>query len=396
MDKQDNNEIPYVEVFNGIDFKGLIRKLMDEYKVILKWCGVAAILALIVGFSIPKKYTVVSRMSLETSSGGVSTGGTLSSLAGLAGINLGSLTSSGDVMSPELYPEILSSTPFVLELFPKTVQFKDKKGQHDISFYEYVRDYMKKPWWNAVIRFPATALGWTLGLFQPKEDKKESESEELDFSAMDPSHLSMEQFGVAGEIRNNIVWSVDKKTSVIRLSASAQNPDVAMQISGDIIKLLQEYLINYRTEKARRDLDYYQQLYDEAKADYYSIQQRYASFLDRNQSIITQRGKAEQDRLRNEMQLSYSLYTSCSQQVQAAKAKVQLDTPVFNVIDPPQYPFMGKPRKIILLVAFIFFGAILSALWILWLRDAIASLRRDDKKEESATDAAPKEEESQA
>ena len=381
MDNQDKNKIPSVEVFDGIDFEGMIRKLMDEYKVILKWCGVAVILALIVGFSVPKKYTVVSRMSLESSSGGVSSGGSLSSLAGLAGINLGSLTSSTDAMSPELYPEILTSTPFVLELFPKTVKFEDRKGEHVITYYEYVRDYMKKPWWNAVIHFPMDALGWVIGLFQPKKDKVKEAEKEFDFANIDLSHLTMGQFAVAGEIRRNIAWSVDKKTSVIRLSASAQNPDVAMQISGDVIKLLQDYLIEYRTEKARRDLDYYQQLYDEAKTDYYKTQQRFADFQDRNQSLITQRGKAEQERLRNEMTLSYSLYTSCSQQVQAAKAKVQLDTPVFNVIDPPQYPFFGKPRKVTLIAAFVFFGAILSALWILWGRGAIASLRRKDKKE---------------
>lgn len=382
--KEQNREIPYVQEFDGIDFKALFRKLFREWKVILKWCGVAVVLALIVGYSIPKKFTVTSRMSLESSSGSGG-GGTLSTLAGMAGINLGSLTSSSDLISPDLYPEILSSTPFALELFPVPVEFKDKKGEMiKISYYEYVRDYMRTPWWNAVIHAPSTVLGWVLGLFSKKTGQEEADiADEFDFSRIDPHNLNLEQAGVAGGIWKAITWSVDKKTSAIRLSVSAQNPDVAMQVSEAVVSLLQQYLTNYRTEKARRDLEYYEQLYEEARVDYFQAQQRYADYLDSNQSVIMQRGRAEQDRLRNEMSLAYSLYSSCAQQVQTAKAKVQFDTPAFNMIEPPRVPLDGKPSKKILLFLFVFFGAILSSLWILWGKDAWADLVRKDEEDKA-------------
>jgi len=384
-EKDKFNEIPQVQEFDGIDFRALFRKLVKEYKLILKWCGVAAILAIIAGFSIPKEYTVTSRMSLESGSTGTSTGGTLGTLASMAGINLGSIGGASDIMSPDLYPEILSSTPFVLELFPTQVQFEDKKGEHTISYYEYVRDYIRKPWWNAVLHAPGRILSWFLGLFVHKDPNEAARNEEgeLNFEQMDPSNLTMEQVGVGAEMRQRIAWSVDKKTSVIRLTVKAQNPDVAMQASGAVIQLLQKYLTDYRTEKARRDLAYYEQLYDEAKAEYYEVQQRYANFVDRNQSLITQRGRADQDRLRNDMNLAYSLYNSCAQQVQGAKAKVQLDTPVFNVIDPPQTPFFGKPRKSVLLFLFVFLGVIFSSLWILWGRDAWKDLFKKDEDAEA-------------
>lgn len=50
-------------------------------------------------------------MTLAPESGGKSGGGSMGALAAMAGINLG--TSSGeDALSPELYPDIVSSTPF--------------------------------------------------------------------------------------------------------------------------------------------------------------------------------------------------------------------------------------------------------------------------------------------
>lgn len=381
---EQNREIPYVQEFDGIDFKALFRKLFREWRVILKWCGVAIVLALIVGFSVPKKFTVTSRMSLESSSGSGGGGGTLSALAGMAGINLGSLTSSTDAISPELYPEILSSTPFALELFPLPVEFKDRKGETlKMPYYEYVRDYMRKPWWNAVIHAPSAVLGWFLGLFVKKTEKDDAASGIFDIALVDPRNLTLEEAAVTGDIWKSISWSVDKKTSAIRLSVSAQNPDVALQVSEAVVSLLQQYLTDYRTEKARRDLAYYEQLYEEAKTDYFRAQQRYADFMDRNQSIITQRGRAEQDRLKNEVSLTYSLYTSCAQQVQTAKAKVQFDTPAFNMIEPPHVPLTGKPSKKILLAVFIFVGALLSMLWILWGRDAWADVTRKDEEDKA-------------
>ena len=76
---------------------------------------------------------------------------------------------------------------------------------------------------------------------------------------------------------------------------------------------------------------------------------------------------AEQDRLKNEMDLAYNLYNTCAQQVQMAKAKVQQETPVCVVVEPPTLPTQpSKPSKMLTLVAFVFLGACLSAVWVLF------------------------------
>lgn len=356
------------EDYDEIDIMELLRKLLKEWKLILKWCGIAAVVGLVAGFSIPKEYSVNSELAPEIVSRSASS--SLSSLASMAGINLSSV-STADAVYPDLYPDIVSSTPFVVELFPVQVDFKNRKEELRTDYYTYLKDYTRNPWWNKVIKAPMKALGWFMGLFREKEEPVEG------FAELNPSALTKEQEGIAKAIRQSVTLTVDKKTSVISLAVSAQDPRVAARISEEIITRLQTYVVNYRTEKSRKDLSCYEDLYEEARADYYEAQQRYASYVDRNQGVVLQRVRTEQERLQNEMNLKYNLYNSCAQQLQAAKAKVQLETPVFAVIKPPQVPLQrSKPSKAKILVIFVFLGGVVAAVWILWGRDFIAGLKK--------------------
>ena len=367
---EDNRPLYDEEEYDEIDLMELVRKLLREWKLILKWCAVAVIVGLVIGFSIPKEYTSTSKLAPEaaprTSSGG------LGSLASLAGINLGSI-GTADAFYPELYPDIVTSTPFVVDLFPVPVKTKDV----ETDYYTYLRDYTRSPWWNAVIKAPFKALGWFMGLFREKTVQVEG------FAALDPARLTDEQATIASAIRNNVNLSVDKKTSIISVVVTAQDPLVAKCICDEVISRLQTYITTYRTQKARRDLAYYEHLYSESKEAYFNAQQRYAGYVDRNQGVILQRVKTEQERLQNEMNLNYQLYNTCAQQLQAAKAKVQQETPVFTVINPPQVPLKrSKPSKVTILVACMFLGAVLAAVWVLWGRDGVASLKKKDEEPE--------------
>ncbi len=362
------------EEYDEIDIMELLRKLFSEWKLILKWCGIAAVVGLVIGFSIPKQYTVTSKLAPETVA--KTGGGSLGSLASLAGINLGSM-STADAVYPDLYPDIVASTPFVVELFPVQVQFKYKKEKRSTDYYTYLAEYTRTPWWNTLLSIPPQVIGWVMNKLRGEEESEEGST------GVNPSELTLEQEIVAKVIRASISLSVDKKTSVLSLTVTAQDPKVAAKISQEVIDRLQTYVANYRTEKSRQDLAYYESLYQEAKEAYFTSQQRYAGYVDRNQGVILQRVKTEQERLQNEMNLNYQLYNTCAQQLQAAKAKVQQETPVFTVINPPQVPLKrSKPSKVTILVACMFLGAVLAAVWVLWGRDGVASLKKKDEEPE--------------
>lgn len=363
-DKMQNTS-PQLPEEQEIDLIELAQKVWAERKLVFKVCGIAALIGLVVAFSVPKEYSTEVTLAPETA--GKSGGGSMGALAAMAGINLGS-SAGEDALSPELYPDIVSSTPFLLELFD--VNVKDQKGRIDTTLYAYLDEHQRAPWWSAVISAPFKALGWTLSLFRDKEEVMKNVK-------ADPFRLNRDEARVATALSKRISVSVDKKTGVTTLIVTMQDPLISACLTDTVMHCLQNYITDYRTNKARHDLAFTEKLYKEAKADYTDAQQKYANFVDANQNIIMLSYRAEQERLQNEMNLAYSVYTQVSQQLQMAKAKVQEITPVYTVVQPATVPLRAaKPNKVMILIGFMFLAGVGSVGWILFVKDLLKGWKK--------------------
>ena len=352
----------------------LAQKVWAERKLVFKACGIAVIVALVVAFSIPKEYATSVTLAPET--GGKSVSGGIGALASMAGISLGA-SSGEDALSPELYPDIVSSTPFLINLFD--VRVKSEEAEVDTTLYAYLKEYQRSPWWSAVTSAPFKVLGWTMSLF------RDEQPEEGD-AKLDPFHLTKEESGIAKALGSRLAVSVDKKTGVTTLTVTMQDALISASLTDTVMHSLQNYITDYRTNKARHDLAYMEKLYDEAKQDYTEAQQKYAQFADANLNISRLVYRAEQERLQNEMNLAYQMYTTVSQQLQMAKAKVQEITPVYTVVQPATVPLRAaKPNKLMILVGFVFLAGVGSVGWILFVKDFI----RNWKKSEAAAQPEP-------
>lgn len=357
-----------------IDLIELAQKVWAERKFVFKACGIAVIVALVVAFSIPKEYATSVTLAPET--GGKSVSGGIGALASMAGISLGA-SSGEDALSPELYPDIVSSTPFLINLFD--VRVKSEEAEVDTTLYAYLKEYQRSPWWSAVTSAPFKVLGWTMSLF------RDEQPEEGD-AKLDPFHLTKEESGIAKALGSRLAVSVDKKTGVTTLTVTMQDALISASLTDTVMHSLQNYITDYRTNKARHDLAYMEKLYDEAKQDYTEAQQKYAQFADANLNISRLVYRAEQERLQNEMNLAYQMYTTVSQQLQMAKAKVQEITPVYTVVQPATVPLRAaKPNKLMILVGFVFLAGVGSVGWILFVKDFI----RNWKKSEAAAQPEP-------
>lgn len=368
---------------SDIDIMEYVRKLLKDWKFIAKWCAVAAVVGVVVALSAVSTYTVTSKMAPEVS--GKSSGSSLSSLASLAGINLGSISTS-DAISPELYPDIVSSAQFLTELFNMPVKAVYKRDSIECNYYEYLVNCQAKTWYGPIISFPGKALGWCFSIFGPKEEKLPKGFKSL--GPVDPSNLTKIQEKVVEGMRKNISVTVDKKTYTITLTVTDQTPLIAAQLSQTIIDNLVEHITIYRTEKARKDLTYYEQLYDEAQSDYFDAQQKYAVYVDANQGLVRQSVMTEKERLQNEMNLKYQLYNSCAQQVQMSKAQVQRETPVCATILPPTVPSKDNESGAKTLAIFIFLGLCISCVWVIWGREWIVKLKEEIKSESGSDEKA--------
>ena len=348
-----------------IDLLELAGKIWADRRLVLKWCGIAVVVALVVAFSIPKEYTTTVMLAPEVEGGSRSLGG-LSALAGMAGINMGSGESS-DALYPDLYPDIVSSVGFTTELF--NVPVKDAEGELDTNLYTYLKEEQRSTWWSAIISFPFKCLGWVMSLFKEEEEGTDG--------GVNPFQLTKDEDGVVKALNERIAVSVDKKTSLISLSVTMQDPLISATMTDTVMAKLQDYITEYRTNKARHDLDFTQKLYDEAQKKYYDAQQAYADYVDMNQNISLRSVQTRQERLQNEMNLAYNLYNQTAQQLQLAKAKVQENTPVYTIVQAATVPLKAsKPSKLMILVGFVFLAGVGSVGWILFGRNIWTSLKQ--------------------
>ncbi len=371
IDENEYEEIPY-GTSKPIDFRGLLLKIAHGWKTIVIWMLVAGAIGVFIGFCSPKVYTVTSKLSPELSYR--STSGNLSSLASLAGVNLNSLSGNTDAFRPDLYPEIIESVPFIVDLFELPVSVVEKKDTISTNYYDYMLNYQKKAWWTTVMGWPFDLLNWVKSLFSPDEEADEDPTHPV----VDKYHLTKHQYNVYKAVKKNISTTVDRKNYMLTIAVEDQSKIVAADISQLIIDNLTRYITEYRTEKARKDLAYYQEIYDEAKDDYTAKQREYARYYDANQGTVSRLSQVRQQQLQNEVNLKFQVFSTASQQLQLAKAKVQQETPVLACLQPPTVPLKGKPSKLSLLVTYMFFGLFLSFIWLLWLKDWIKGLKKQD------------------
>ena len=348
-----------------IDLMELAKKLWNGKKTILKSCGWAVLISLVVGFSIPKEYTTTVTLAPE-SSGGNRSGGGLSALASMAGINMGG-SQGADALSPTLYPDIVKSIPFAVEMLD--VKVKDIDGELNTTVYEYMKEHQKSPWWSYIISAPFKALGWIVSTIKGEEDDEEDKG-------INPFKLSKEQSGIISALVKKISVSEDKKTSVISLSVTMQDPLISATLTDTVMVKLQQYITEYRTNKAKKDLEFTEKLYNESMENYHRLQQEYADYMDKNQGITMNKAKVQQERMRNEANLAFNVYNQTAQQLQIAKAKVQEVTPVYTVVQAPTVPIKAsKPSKPMILIGFVFLAGVASCGWILLGKDLVESFK---------------------
>ncbi len=351
-----------------IDLMAMFTKAWNKRKWILKMCGVGLLVGVVVALSTPKEYTVTTTLAPETTGTSSSSSG-LGALASMAGINLGSSVTGTDAIGPTFYSDIVASTPFLVDLF--SIRVKDDEAGIDETLYEYMRDDQSRPWWSYLS--PGKLIGSVMSLFRSKEDPSES--------SIDPQRLTRKQAGVATAISDKITVENDK--TMISISVSMQSAEISAQVADSVTSKIQQYVTDYRTNKARKDLEYTEKMYAEAEEDYRAKQSEYARFVDANQNIIMQSFLTEQERLQNERDLAYNVYNTVAQQLQAAKMRVQETKPVFAVIQTATVPLVpSKPRKTLIVVAFIFLAFVGSAGWVVYGKDVYEDLRRHLKSEE--------------
>ncbi|MBO5611591.1 MAG: chain-length determining protein [Prevotella sp.] len=333
-----NNEV--------IDLKKVVRKIINRRSVFYKTLPIVFVISCIYIFFQPRYYQTGLSLAPETDNS--MGGGSLSSLASSFGFDIDQMQTS-DAISPLLYPDLLEDNGFAFKL--SKIKIRTSDGEIDTDYYDYLKNYQKHSPWGV-------PFNWIKSLFPKDKDNKDGKKNEFN-----PYNLSRRDNDLINKLRSNITISVDKKTAIINISVKDQDPLVCKTVADSVRIKLQQFITEYRTNKARIDLNYYEKLASNAKQEYERARQLYGNYADANTDVILQSFRSKQEDLENDMQLKYNAYTTYSTQLQAARAKVQERTPAFTMIKGAAVPIKpAGPKRMFFVIGmlfFAFFGCIL-------------------------------------
>lgn len=355
MDEENKNTVEQKQ--SSFDFRKLFKDLLKHKWLYIIVMAVTLVVVAIFAKALPNYYICTVKLAPELSSGKKSTSG-LAAMASSFGINLP--TNSTEALYPTLYPELVNSVDFKTSLFPIPVTIEGKKkgeANRTMPYYDYLKNEQKKVWWKEVLAAPRKLLGKLRS--KGGDEKKEN--------LINPFRLTPEQAAVVVTINNKVQCNVDNKTMVITISVTDQDPVICATMADSVKRHLQEFITDYRTTKARVDLEYNKKICEEAKERYEKARAAYAGYADANQNVILQSVRQREIALENEMQIQYNAYMQAAAQLLQAEAKVQEETPAFTTLRSATVPILkaGPNRfKICLIWVYIAFMAVTA--WVIY------------------------------
>lgn len=356
---QDNiNNMP-VEEEEGIDIMALIKQLWEGRKTVIIWTSVFIVLGLVAALTMKRTYSVSTVMVPQLNS---SKNSSLSSLASLAGFDLGSVN-TGSELSPLIYPQIVNSVPFRMELMNTPLHYS--KCDTLISMFDYsLSDYAKPSAFGAFFdglkKYTIGLPGIIMSALKGKEEpvvlpEGESGSE----GGTKLLVITEDEENVLKDLNANVNLSVDKKEGYVTMSVKGSEPLQTAELAIRAQQLLQDEITRFRIEKSQSELDYIQARYDEIKKETEYYQEQLARITDRSQSVTSTRDRIERDRIQTKYNMTSSIYSELAKQLEQAKMQVKKDTPVFTVVQPVTVPNKPANSRAKTLIVWTFLGFVL-------------------------------------
>lgn len=350
-----------------IDIVAIVKKVIKDKWSLLVFFIIFAVLGVAVALMTPRTYSTDVVVAPELSSGSMPEG--LSDIASMVGVDLNNGNkSSVDAIYPQIYPDVISSNDFIVQLFNIPVTTEGAKNSK--TYFDHITKDAKMGFWD----YPKTWMG---NIVKKITGKKDTTNLADASTVIDPVHLSKVQSDIRDAIRSQVTCVVDKKTNVITITAKDFDRFVSAEVADTVQKRLRNYIIEYRTKKFKQDVAYAQSLVDTAEAKYVKTRNAYTAFAEANTDVTQESFVTKRDEMENNMQMRYTNYTQALQQLQVAQAKLREHTPVFTVIQEASVPFKpsGTPRSLIVL-GYVLAGLFFDAIWVLLLKQKFMHLFR--------------------
>ena len=333
-----------------VSIREIVTYIKSEKKLLLAPFLFAMVFALVLYIMAPKEYEVSVRFLPDVPAG--ESNSILSQLGGaalLGGKTMGN--SSGDFIDPSVYAEIVGSTPFLFHFVEGNIRHSE---YGDISLREFYRDHKQDDFFTLLKKY-------TIQL--PDRFKKPSSitPEEARDSFEQKGKLQGKDETIINDLKNKFSISYKPELGIVIFSVNFYDAQAAKGLAEEGTKSIIDFLVEYKSQKAIRNLEFVEERYAEAQTTFYKTQTELAEFKDRNLNIWSASAKVKEERLVMEFNRANSVYDNLTQQLELAKLKVQEDTPVFSTIEPPLVPRKPtSPNPLLYLAGALFLGCIVS------------------------------------
>lgn len=359
---QEKLEFPIVE--NGeIDLIAVALTIWVKRWTIFKTIGLFFILGILIAVFSNNEYTAIVKLMPESSKTP-----SLGALGGFAAqFGVGGLSGSleEDNIPSNNYSDIVESVPFILELMKHEFLMSDASGNK--SLFQYYSE-LKKTSLLSNIKMYTIGLPYII----IEKLKKENATSAKDSSI---SRLSKEEWIVYNKLVENISVSIDKKTNVVVLKVTMPEDHLAAKVADQITRMLVEYVKDYKTEKIRNDLDFIEIQLKESEERFEKAQESLALYLDFNQGSKTKIEQTNVERLTNDYELTFTIYSALAQKFSETRIKLQEQIPVVKVLEPASVPEKkSAPRRSLIVLVSILLGGVVG-LGIIYLEMILKNFR---------------------
>jgi len=360
MEERDKDIITQNLVEDEINLIEIAAKLWANRRFIIMVTLIFMAIGLFIAINTPNKYTASTTMVPQT--GNKQVGGSLGGLAAMAGINLGSM-SSGEVLSPSVYPIILNNVNFQKELIYSKYSFE--KSVEPITYYEYAtnKKYGSFNIIGTIKKYTIGLPGLIIGTIKGKQ------KEVFDYLSTDTKtidKLSVKESNVIKNVLGNLSLNLNNKEGYISLSYTSGEPTLSAEIVLASQKLLQKYITEFKVEKVRSNLEFVEKSYDEAKNNFESKQEELAKFRDANKSLSSAMARTQEEKLTSEYNLLLGIFSEIAKQKEQAKIAVTETTPILTIIEPVTIPTeKSGPNRLMMLIGYTLLGLLVGMGWIL-------------------------------
>lgn len=356
---------PDVNNEDEIDLIQLAKTLWNGRKTVIICLALASLLGITIALLSPKAYTVSTTMVPQVSSKQSSLGG-LSSLAAMAGFNL-DMGGGGGPLSPVIYPQIVGSVPFQLELMNTPFTFSE--ADKPVSIFEYFTEISKPGALSLVKKY---TIGLPFVILKAIRGERIQEGKSGDSSIL---KLTKDQDNIRKFMAQSISLDANSKEGYLTLSVTMPEAITAAEVALKAQEMLQRQITEFKIAKAADQLKFIEERYKEKKAEFEVAQERLAAYRDRNKNVSSALARTGEERLQSEFNIAYNVYNELAKQLEQARIQVKEDTPVLSIIKPVVVPVeKSQPKRAMILIIWVFLGGIIGV-GIVFGKQYLATIR---------------------